>query len=79
MAIETKTVTTVTCICDKCGAQEDKGMRDKKPDGSYLNVVWAGTRWSTCAFGNKGGVSLDDRAYLCEKCTNDFLEFMGKK
>ena len=70
MAIETKTI--VTCICDRCGAQEDKEERD-------LNVAWKGSKWGRTMFGDLGGIALDGASYLCEKCTNDFLEFMGKK
>ena len=76
MAIETKTI--VTCICDRCGAQEDKKERDKK-NGAYLNVAWKGSKWGRTMFGDLGGIALDGASYLCEKCTNDFLEFMGKK
>lgn len=72
MAIET----TTTLICDRCGSRHDKAKYYDGYSWGELNVQWSGDKGGRGHDGSAGGVRLKGSAWLCERCTDEFLAFI---
>ena len=72
MAVET----TTTLICDRCGSRHDQASYMAGSSWGQLNLTWNGDKGGRSWQGDAGGITLKGKAWLCEPCTDGFLEFM---
>ena len=72
-------ITTVINVCDRCGSQHDASRYMSGGSWGQLTVGWKGDKGGRTMQGDAGGVNLAGHAWLCEKCTDAFLEFMERK
>ena len=72
----TRTVTTY--ICDRCGHEsESKSFADNNTYG-YTKIEYKGHRGSKTWDGSWGGASHEGELTICDKCTNEFMQFIKK-
>lgn len=72
MSIET----IITLICDRCGSRHDKASYMAGNSWGQLNLTWQGDKGGRTWDGSAAGVELKGKAWLCEPCTDAFLNFI---
>lgn len=70
------TITKTINVCDRCGHQQDMGTYMAGNHWGQCSVGWLGDKGGRSWQGDAGGVNLKGKAWLCETCTDAFLEFM---
>ncbi len=70
------TKTIVINICDRCGSQHPASDYSNGNSWAQMNLSWLGDKGGRSYDGAAGGIELKGKAWLCEPCTNAFLDFI---
>jgi hypothetical protein len=71
----TITMTKVVTVCDRCGSQHDMANYTSGSSWGQCTVSWAGDKGGRSVQGDIGGINLKGEMWLCETCTEAFLQF----
>lgn len=72
-----KTTTTVTvCKCDRCGYIKDEEKEHTDGVSGEMTIKYDGHLGGRTWQGDWGGSSHKGEAWICHKCTRDFLDFL---
>lgn len=72
------TETVVTLICDRCGHRQNKNDYCRGNSWGQLTLTWNGDQGGRSSQGDSAGITIKGDAYLCERCTESFLEWKMK-
>lgn len=70
------TETVVTMICDRCGGRHDKAAYMTGNSWGQMTMQWSGDKGGRAYDGAASGINIKGSAWLCESCTDAFLDFM---
>lgn len=71
--------TATSVKCDRCGSTDDSSIMAGRSEWGETLVKYSGHTGGRTYAGDAGGLSHKGDAWLCLRCTREFLGFMGGK
>jgi hypothetical protein len=68
--------TIVIKVCDRCKSEHNRDDYMKGGSWGQTDVSWSGDRGGRSWQGDAGGTTHKGKAWLCQTCTDAFLQFM---